>query len=160
MLVLVCSFHPEQPESPWIMTKGALGLAIHTEGTTSAGAVARRVDPGERTRPVNSTPSTVSFSFNAGVFGAGVEHPVGGSATGHEWIVRGYGASQARLRWDFRSTKRHPLVGDHPVAVLIEFDPEQEHRAEVLFSAEMKHPALGLRRHRAQLPLKTITLTA
>ncbi|MET9915226.1 hypothetical protein ABZZ74_52920 [Streptomyces sp. NPDC006476] len=72
--------------------------------------------------------------------------------------MRGYGASQPRPRWDFRSTKRHPLVGDHPLAVLIEFDPEKEHRAEVLFSAELKHPALGLRRHRAQLPAAAIPL--
>lgn len=159
LLVLVCSFHPEQPESPWIMAKGKLGLALNTEGETSAAAVARRIDPGERTRPVNSTPSTVSFSFNAGLFSAGVEHPVGDSTTGHEWIVRGYGASQARLRWDFRSTKHHPLVGDHPLAIMIEFDPQKKHHAEVLFSAELKHPALGLRRHRAQLPAGAISLT-
>ncbi|MET9915302.1 hypothetical protein ABZZ74_53370, partial [Streptomyces sp. NPDC006476] len=77
LLVLVRSFHPEQPESPWIMAKGKLGLALSTEGETSAAAVARRIDPGERTRPVNSTPSTISFSFNAGLFSAGMEHPVG-----------------------------------------------------------------------------------
>ncbi|WP_435279745.1 hypothetical protein [Streptomyces sp. 1222.5] len=159
LLALVCSFYPEQQDSPWIMKTASLGLSLSTDGEAPARPVARRIDPGLRTQPVNLTPSTVSFSLNAGLFSAGVEHPVGGSATSSMWVVQGYGAQQSRLRWDFRSTKRHPLVGDHPLAVLVELDPDKEHHAEVLFSGELKHPILGLRRHQAQLPTVTIPLT-
>ncbi|MEV6764521.1 hypothetical protein AB0N16_28535 [Streptomyces sp. NPDC051105] len=159
LLAMVCSFHPEEPDSSWIMEKGKLALSLRTEGETPPRAIGRRIDPGERTRPVNSVPSTVSFSFNAGLFGAGVQHPLGGSATGYDWIVQGYGENQSQLRWRFRSTKHHPLVGDHPLAVLIEYDPAKEHRVEILFSAELKHPTLGLRRHRGQLPVRSIPLT-
>ncbi|MEU8979264.1 hypothetical protein [Streptomyces sp. NPDC048309] len=158
LLALVCSFYPEQPDSPWTMKTGSMGLSLSTAGETPARAVARRIDPGRRTQPVSTSPSTVSFSFNAGLFSAGVEHPVGGSTTGSEWVVQGYGAHQSRLRWDFRSTRRHPLVGDHPLAVLVELEPDKEHRAEVMFSVELKHPVVGLRRHRAQLPAVTIPL--
>ncbi|WP_369276032.1 hypothetical protein AB5J55_44410 [Streptomyces sp. R11] len=73
--------------------------------------------------------------------------------------MQGYGAQHSRLRWDFRSTKSHPLVGDHPLVVLVELDPDKEHHAEVLFSGELKHPILGRRRHQAQLPTVTIPLT-
>jgi hypothetical protein len=158
LLALVCSFYPEQPDSPWIMETGSIGLSLSTVAETPARAVARRIDPGRRTQPVNATPSTFSFSFNAGLFSAGVEHPVGGSNTGSKWVVQGYGAHQSRLRWDFRRTRRHPLVGDHPLAVLVELEPDKEHRAEVMFSAELKHPVVGLRRHHAQLPAISIPL--
>ncbi|MBE1596742.1 MULTISPECIES: hypothetical protein [Streptomyces] len=75
---LVCSFYP--PDSPWIMKTGSIGLSLSTVGEIPARAVARRIDPGRRSQPVNFTPST----FNAGLFSAGVEHPIGGSTIGSE----------------------------------------------------------------------------
>jgi hypothetical protein len=52
---------------------------------------------------------------------------------------RGHGASQPDPRWEFRPVKRFPLVGDHPVAALVEL---VEHRMWG-----------GVRRYRARLAL-------
>ncbi|MBK3562693.1 hypothetical protein [Streptomyces sp. MBT62] len=157
VLVMACTFHPETPDSPWTCDRAALGVSLMTDDP-QAPPVARLIAPVEGTEPAASVPSTVSYGINVGLFNVAVTQPLPAS-NGPEWVVRGYGALQSRLRWDFRSTRRHPLVGDHQLAALVGLPPGRSGTAQALFSAEFRHPRLGLRRHRAQLPPTEITLS-
>ncbi|MEV7089491.1 hypothetical protein AB0O07_26975 [Streptomyces sp. NPDC093085] len=130
----------------------ALGVALTTEDPARR-PVARLIDPGERTRPVTAAGAGtgVSFTVATGVVDVGVERPAGAGPAREEWIVRGHGASQPTPQWEFRPVKRFPLVGDHPVAALVELVPGQVNTAEVRIAAELEHRAWGLRRYRARL---------
>ncbi|MFD0853910.1 hypothetical protein ACFQ07_16855, partial [Actinomadura adrarensis] len=93
----------------------------------------------------------LSFTVSTGVLDVGVERPVGARPAKEEWIVRGHGESQPNPQWEFRRIKRFPLVGDHPVAVLVELVPDRVNAAEVLLAAELEHRTWGVRRYRAHL---------
>ncbi|SDM57924.1 hypothetical protein [Allokutzneria albata] len=149
-LVLVCSFRPETQESKGEFRHASLGISLSTPDR-EARPVARLIDPGERTRPVGVLGSGLSFSIKAGVLDVGVQKPEGAAPAREEWIVRGYGAAQPDPQWEFRRVKRFPLVGDHPVAALVELVPGQVNAAEVLVAAELEHRAWGVRRYRARL---------
>lgn len=150
-LLMVCSFRPEAPDSKGVFRHASLGLSLSTPDP-SARPIARLIDPGERTRPVTSPGSGLSFTVKAGILDLGVEKPAGTTATREEWIVRGHGGMQSTPQWEFRDVKRYPLVGDHPVAALVELVPGQVNAAEVLVAAELEHRRWGgLRRFRARV---------
>jgi hypothetical protein len=114
--------------------------------------VARLIDPGERTRPAAAGPGTgLSFTVSTGIVDVGVERQPDAGPGREEWIVRGHGASQPDPQWEFRSLRRLPLVGDHPVAALVELVPGAVNTAEVLVAAELEHRSWGVRRYRARL---------
>ncbi|GFH37921.1 hypothetical protein [Streptomyces pacificus] len=129
---------------------GAAGVALSTPDGR-ARPVARLIDPGERTRPVVGSGMGVSFTVKAGLLDVGVEKPPGAGPERDEWIVRGHGASQPNPQWEFRQVKGLPLVGDHPVAALVELVPDRPNTAEVLVAAELEHRSWGIRRYRARL---------
>ncbi|WP_371618609.1 hypothetical protein [Streptomyces sp. NBC_00454] len=149
-LLMVCSFRPETPESKGVFRHASLGVALSTSDR-GLRPIARLIDPGERTRPVPGLGTGVSFTVTTGVLDVGVEKPPGAEATREEWIVRGHGASQPNPQWEFRRVKGFPLVGDHPVAALVELVPDRMNTAEVLVAAELEHRSWGIRRYRAQL---------
>ncbi|MEH0521580.1 hypothetical protein QBA38_21635 [Streptomyces stelliscabiei] len=105
--------------------------------------VARLIDPGERTRPVVGSGMGMSFAVKAGLLDVGVEKPPGAGPERAEWIVRGHGASQPNPQWEFRQVKGFSLVGDHPVAALVELVPYRLNTAEVLVAAELEHRSWG-----------------
>ena len=113
--------------------------------------VARLIDPGERTRPVLGSGMGMSFTVKAGLLDVGVEKPPGAGPERDEWIVRGHGGSQPNPQWEFRQVKGFPLVGDHPVAALVELVPDRLNTAEGLVVAELEHRSWGIRRYRARL---------
>ncbi|MER7394858.1 hypothetical protein ABT381_04990 [Streptomyces sp. NPDC000151] len=149
-LLMVCSFRPETPESKGAFRHASLGVALSTPGP-GAQPIARLIDPGERSRPVADSGLGVHFTVKAGVLDVGVEKPPGEGQAREEWIVRGHGASQPNPQWEFRRVKRFPLLGDHPVAALVELVPGRVNRAEVLVAAELEHRSWGVRRYRARL---------
>jgi len=149
-LLLVCSFRPETLESQGAFRHASLGVALSTPDR-EARPIARLIDPGERTRPVATPGTGLSFTVKAGMLNVGVEKPPGASPAREEWIVRGHGASQPNPQWEFRPVKRFPLVGDHPVAALVEIVPDRVNTAEVLMAAELEHRSWGVRRYRARL---------
>ncbi|MEU0619598.1 hypothetical protein ABZ329_01855 [Streptomyces rubiginosohelvolus] len=151
-LLLVCSFRPESPLAPGTFRHASLALSLSTPDPALR-PVARLIDPGERTRPTAAGPGTgLSFTVSTGVVDLGVERqqPEPGPAR-EEWIVRGHGASQPDPQWEFRGLRRLPLVGDHPVAALVELVPGRVNTAEVLVAAELEHRSWGVRRYRARL---------
>jgi hypothetical protein len=150
-LLMVCSFRPETPTNKGVFRHASLAVSLSSsDGGTRP--VARLIDPGERTRPVVGPGSTgVSFTVKAGVLDVGVQKPPGTGSAREEWIVRGYGSSQPNPQWEFRPVKRFPLVGDHPVAALVELVPGRVNTAEVLVAAELEHRSWGVRRYRARL---------
>ncbi|MGX2997135.1 hypothetical protein JNUCC64_23210 [Streptomyces sp. JNUCC 64] len=154
-LLMVCSFRPEGPESPGTFRHASLGVALSASGPgeppSGERPVARLIEPGERTRPFAASGTGVTFSVSTGVLGMGVERPAGAGPATEEWIVRGHGASQPNPQWEFRQVKRFPLVGDHPVAALVELVPGRTNTAEVLVAAELEHRDWGIRRYRARL---------
>ncbi|HZD69388.1 MAG TPA: hypothetical protein VFA45_10875 [Actinomycetes bacterium] len=150
-LLMVCSFRPEQPDARGAFVRASLGISLHTDNPTSSSPLARLIEPGERTRPVSATGSGLRFTVKAGVVDLGVERQPSAATTREEWIVRGYGASQATPTWEFRRLKQYPLVGDHPVAALIELVPGHHNRAEVMLVAEVEHTTWGVRRYKARL---------
>ncbi|CAM5620081.1 hypothetical protein SAVIM338S_05796 [Streptomyces avidinii] len=156
-LLMVCSFRPETPDGQGDFRHASLGIAL---STPDAGArpVARLIDPGERTRPVPGLGTGVSFTVTTGVLDVGVERPPAAGPAKEEWIVRGHGASQPNPQWEFRRVKGFPLVGDHPVAALVEIVPGRTNTAEILFAAELEHRTWGLRRYRARLTPAPLTL--
>lgn len=158
VLVMACTFHPEHPGSPWAFHRAALGLSLRTDDAEAPPPIARLIAPRESTEPAAITPSTVSYGINTGLFNLAVTQPLGALGS-QDWVVRGYGALQSRLRWDFRATRRRPLVGDHQLSALVELPHGHSGTAEALFSAELRHPRLGIRRHRAELPPMAITLS-
>ncbi|APE24830.1 MULTISPECIES: hypothetical protein [Streptomyces] len=149
-LLMVCSFRPETPESKGVFRHASLGVALTTPDR-DVRPIARLIDPGERTRPVPGLGTGVSFTVTTGVLDVGVEKPPGSAPAKEEWIVRGHGASQPNPQWEFRRVKGFPLVGDHPVAALVELVPDRTNTAEVLVAAELEHRTWGIRRYRAQL---------
>ncbi|GKQ37329.1 hypothetical protein [Streptomyces sp. A012304] len=149
-LVMVCSFRPETPEGKGAFRHASLGVALSTPDG-GAQPIARLIDPGERTRPVGGPGTGLNFTVTTGVVDVGVERPPGGGPAREEWIVRGHGASQPNPQWEFRRVKRFPLVGDHPVAALVELVPGRLNTAEVLIAAELEHRSWGVRRYRARL---------
>ncbi|MES9810725.1 hypothetical protein [Streptomyces cinereoruber] len=149
-LLMVCSFRPETPENRGVFRHASLGVALSTP-ERGAQPIARLIDPGERTHPVPGLGTGVSFTVTTGVLDVGVEKPPGSGPTREEWIVRGHGASQPNPQWEFRRVKGFPLVGDHPVAALVELVPDCMNTAEVLVAAELEHRSWGIRRYRAQL---------
>ncbi|MER6770683.1 hypothetical protein ACFVG1_17275 [Streptomyces bacillaris] len=150
-LLLVCSFRPETPQARGAFRHASLALALTTPDPARR-PVARLIDPGERTRPVAAGPGTgLSFTVATGVVDLGVERQPGEGPGREEWIVRGHGASQPDPQWEFRRLRRLPLVGDHPVAALVELVPGLVNTAEVLVAAELEHRSWGIRRYRARL---------
>lgn len=149
-LLMVCSFRPETPASKGVFRHASLGVALSTP-EPGARPIARLIDPGERTRPVPGSGTGVSFTVTTGVLDVGVERPPGAGPAREEWIVRGHGASQPNPQWEFRRVKGFPLVGDHPVAALVEISPGRVNTAEVLVAAELEHRSWGVRRYRARL---------
>ncbi|MFI9637112.1 hypothetical protein ACIHAX_30895 [Nocardia sp. NPDC051929] len=150
-LVMVCSFRPETPESKGVFRHASLGVKLSTIPGRTANPLARLIDPGERTRPIPGPGTGMSFTVKAVVLDVGVQKPPSAAAANEEWIVRGHGASQPNPQWEFRPVKRFPLVGDHPVAALIELVPDAVNAAEVLVAAELEHRSWGVRRYRAKL---------
>ncbi|MFD8960065.1 hypothetical protein ACFV0W_24770, partial [Streptomyces anulatus] len=106
---------------------------------------------GPRTRPVGGPGTGLSFTVATGIVDLGVERPPDAGPGREEWIVRGHGASQPDPQWEFRSLRRLPLAGDHPVAALVELVPGVPNTAEVLVAAELEHRSWGVRRYRARL---------
>ena len=151
-LLMVCSFRPETPDSKGAFRHASLGVALSTQDA-DARPIARLIDPGERTRPVTTSGTGLTFTVKAGLLDVGVTKPPGADPAREEWIVRGHGASQPNPQWEFRRVKRFPLIGDHPVAALVELVPEQVNTAEVLVAAEVEHHSWGVRRYRARLAL-------
>jgi hypothetical protein len=149
-LLLVCSFRPESPESKGVFHHASLGINLSAPNR-AANPVARLIDPGERTRPIAGPGPGMSFTVKAGLLDVGVQRPPGVAPAREEWIVRGHGASQPNPQWEFRPVKRFPLVGDHPVAALVELVPDTVNAAEVLVAAELEHRSWGIRRYRAKL---------
>jgi hypothetical protein len=149
-LVMVCSFRPETPGSEGAFRHASLGVALSTPDGR-AQPIARLIDPGERTRPVGGPGTGLNFTVTTGVLDVGVERPAGTGPAREEWIVRGHGASQPDPQWEFRRVKRFPLVGDHPVAALVELVPGRRNTAQVLIAAELEHRSWGVRRYRARL---------
>ncbi|MEU0062212.1 hypothetical protein ABZ085_02545 [Streptomyces albidoflavus] len=149
-LLMVCSFRPETPESRGVFRHASLGVALSTPERETQ-PIARLIDPGERTHPVPGPGTGVSFTVTTGVLDVGVEKPPASGPAREEWIVRGHGASQPNPQWEFRRVKGFPLVGDHPVAVLVELVPDCMNTAEVLVAAELEYRSWGVRRYRAQL---------
>ncbi|MGW3950800.1 hypothetical protein ACWEKM_07530 [Streptomyces sp. NPDC004752] len=149
-LLMVCSFRPETPAGKGAFRHASLGVALSTPDP-AARPVARLIDPGERTRPVTDSGTGLSFTVKAGVLDVGMTKPPGTGLAREEWIVRGHGASQPDPQWEFRSVKHVPLLGDHPVAALVELVPDRVNTAEVLVAAELEHRGWGLRRYRARL---------
>ncbi|OHV54135.1 hypothetical protein [Pseudofrankia sp. BMG5.36] len=149
-LLMVCSFRPETQESKGAFRHASLGVALSTPDR-EVQPIARLIDPGERTRPVATPGTGLSFTVKAGILNVGVEKPPGASPAREEWIVRGHGASQPNPQWEFRRVKRFPLVGDHPVAALVELAPDRVNTAEMLMAAELEHRSWGVRRYRARL---------
>jgi hypothetical protein len=93
----------------------------------------------------------VTFTVKAGVLDVGVQKPPATESAREEWIVRGHGASQPNPQWEFRSVKRFPLIGDHPVTALVELVPDRLNTAEVMVAAELEQRGWGIRRYRARL---------
>lgn len=149
-LVMVCSFRPETPAGKGAFRHASLGVALSTPDGR-ARPVARLIDPGERTRPVVASGMGMNLTVKAGLLDVGVERPPGAGPERDEWIVRGHGASQPNPQWEFRRVKGFPLVGDHPVAALVELVPDRLNTAEVLVAAELEHRSWGIRRYRARL---------
>lgn len=149
-LLMVCSFRPETPESKGVFRHASLGVRLSTTPGGTATPLARAIDPGERTRPIASSGTATSFTVKAVVLDVGVQRSPTAAAK-EEWIVRGHGASQPNPQWEFRPVKRYPLVGDHPVAALIELVPNTVNVAEILVAAELEHRSWGVRRYRAKL---------
>ncbi|MGW5863227.1 hypothetical protein ACWFRJ_13775 [Streptomyces sp. NPDC055239] len=149
-LLMVCSFRPEMPESKGVFRHASLGVALSTP-ERDVQPIARLIDPGERTRPVAGPGTGVTFTVTTGVLDVGVEKAPGVGPAREEWIVRGHGASQPNPQWEFRRVKGFPLVGDHPVAALVELVPGRMNTAEVLVAAELEHRSWGVRRYRARL---------
>lgn len=149
-LLMVCSFRPETPENKGVFRHASLGVALSTP-ERDVPPIARLIDPGERTRPVVGLGTGVSFTVTTGVLDVGVEKPPGAGPARKEWIARGHGASQPNPQWEFRRVKGFPLVGDHPVAALVELVPGRMNTAEVLVAAELEHRSWGIRRYRARL---------
>ncbi|MEV0322532.1 hypothetical protein ACIBKX_14105 [Streptomyces sp. NPDC050658] len=149
-LLMVCSFRPETSENKGVFRHASLGVALSTP-QRDVSPIARLIDPGERTRPVASLGTGVSFTVTTGVLDVGVDKPPGAGPAREEWIARGHGASQPNPQWEFRRVKGCPLVGDHPVAALVELVPDRMNMAEVLVAAELEHRSWGVRRYRAQL---------
>jgi hypothetical protein len=159
-LVLVCTFRAETPDLPGVSRYAALGLSLRSgdggdvdNDDSSPRPTARIVDPAELTRPARpgiSSSTKVTLGLNPGPVNVGVEH-TRNAADAEEWIVRGYGAHQPTPSWDFRRTKRYPLVGDYPVEAFIELVDGDENTADVLLSAELEHRRLGIRRYRGRL---------
>lgn len=149
-LLMVCSFRPETPESKGAFRYASLGAALSTPDR-EARPVARLIEPGERTRPVAGLGSGVSFTVKAGVLDVGVQKQPSAGQAREEWIVRGHGASQPYPQWEFRPVRHFPLVGDHPVAALVELVADKVNMAEVLVAAELEHRSWGVRRYRARL---------
>ncbi|MFG3406168.1 hypothetical protein [Streptomyces sp. NPDC048142] len=152
-LLLVCSFRPETPQAPGAFRHASLAVALTTSDPARR-PVARLIDPGVRTRPAAAGPGTgLSFTVTTGIVDVGVERqPDAGRRPGREeWIVRGHGASQPDPQWEFRRLRRLPLVGDHPVAALVELVPGLVNSTDVLVAAELEHRSWGIRRYRARL---------
>lgn len=149
-LLLVCSFRPETPQSPGVFRHASLAVSLTTPDP-AVRPVARLIDPGERTRPVGGPGTGLSFTVTTGIVDLGVERQPDAGAGREEWIVRGHGASQPDPQWEFRSLRRLPLVGDHPVAALVELVPGVPNTADVLVAAELEHRSWGVRRYRARL---------
>ncbi|MFD5748220.1 hypothetical protein [Streptomyces sp. NPDC127033] len=157
-LLMVCSFRPETPAGRGTFRHASLGVALSTPDD-GAQPVARLIDPGERTRPVAGSGMGMSFTVKAGLLDVGMEKPPGAAPEKDEWIVRGHGASQPNPQWEFREVKGFPLIGDHPVAALVELVPDRPNTAEVLVAAELEHRNWGLRRYRARLAPSPHTIT-
>ncbi|MET8831299.1 hypothetical protein ABZX40_36295 [Streptomyces sp. NPDC004610] len=149
-LLMVCSFRPETPASRGSFHHASLGVALSTPDDRTR-PVARLIDPGERSHPVGGSGLGMSFTVKAGLLDVGVEKPPGAGPERDEWIVRGHGASQPNPQWEFRRVKNFPLIGDHPVAALVELVPDRLNTAEVLLAAELEHRSWGIRRYRARL---------
>lgn len=149
-LLLVCSFRPETPQSPGVFRHASLAVSLTTPDP-AVRPVARLIDPGERTRPVGGPGTGLSFTVATGIVDLGVERPPDAGPGREEWIVRGHGASQPDPQWEFRSLRRLPLAGDHPVAALVELVPGVPNTADVLVAAELEHRSWGVRRYRARL---------
>lgn len=149
-LVLVCSFRPETPQSPGVFRHASLAVSLTTPDP-AVRPVARLIDPGERTRPVGGPGTGLSFTVATGIVDLGVERQPDAESAREEWIVRGHGASQPDPQWEFRSLRRLPLAGDHPVAALVELVPGVPNTADVLVAAELEHRSWGVRRYRASL---------
>ncbi|MFD0036369.1 hypothetical protein ACFVIZ_01825 [Streptomyces anulatus] len=161
LLLLVCSFRPETPRSPGVFRHASLAVSLTTPDP-AVRPVARLIDPGERTRPVGGPGTGLSFTVATGIVDLGVERQPDAGAGREEWIVRGHGASQPDPQWEFRSLRRLPLAGDHPVAALVELVPGVPNTADVLVAAELEHRSWGVRRYRASLGPRShgITLTS
>ncbi|MGI5436925.1 hypothetical protein ACQEV4_05495 [Streptomyces shenzhenensis] len=159
-LLMVVSFRPETLAGKGVFRHASLGVALSTPDP-AARPVARLIDPGERTRPVTDSGTGLSFIVKAGVLDVGMTKQPGTGLPREEWIVRGHGASQPDPQWEFRSVRDAPLLGDHPVAALVELVPDRRNTAEVLLAAELEHHTWGIRRYRTHLtpPLHPITLT-
>ncbi|MQS06276.1 hypothetical protein [Streptomyces alkaliphilus] len=149
-LLLVCSFRPETPAGRGEFRHASLGVALSTPDD-GVRPVARLIDPGERTRPVATSRTGMKVTVTTGLVDVGLDKPSGGEPERNEWIVRGHGASQPDPQWEFRRIKGFPLVGDHPVAALVELVPGRLNTAEVLVAAEVEHRSWGIRRYRARL---------
>ncbi|WP_405929191.1 hypothetical protein OG554_24050 [Streptomyces griseus] len=150
-LLLVCSFRPETQRAPGAFRHASLAVALSTSDP-GVRPVARLIDPGVRTRAVAAGPGTgLSFTVSTGIVDVGVERQPEAGPGREEWIVRGHGASQPDPQWEFRRLRRAPLVGDHPVAALVELVPGEVNRADVLVAAELEHRGWGIRRYRARL---------
>ncbi|MEU6717065.1 hypothetical protein ABZ897_36865 [Nonomuraea sp. NPDC046802] len=158
-LVMVCSFRPETTAAQGAFRHASLGIALSTPDPRTR-PIARLIDPGERTRPVAGFGTGLNFTVKAGILDIGLEKPQSDGPARQEWIVRGHGASQPNPQWEFRRVKRFPLVGDHPVAALVELVPGRPNTAQVLVAAELEHRAWGIRRYRARLapPAQAIVL--
>ncbi|MFJ6017338.1 hypothetical protein [Streptomyces sp. NPDC092952] len=160
-LVLVCSFRPETARARGEFVSASLGLSLRTDEEGGPTPIARAIEPGERTAPVASAASTVSVGLTTGVLNVQAERRANDPAEARrEWLVRGYGASQATPMWRFRRAGGHPLVGDHALAALVQTVPGRLNVADVLLAAEIEHRTLGIRRYRAELTpaLSAITL--
>ncbi|WP_198535150.1 hypothetical protein [Streptomyces natalensis] len=74
--------------------------------------------------------------------------------------MRGHAAPQPTPMWQFRRIRKYPLIGDHPVAALVQTVPDCTNIADVMLAAELEHRMLGIRRYRANLTpqLSSITL--
>lgn len=149
-LLMVCSFRPETDTSDGVFRHASLAVSLSSSDEETR-PVARLIDPGERTRPATGPSSGMSFTVKAGVLDVGIQKPAVAEPTREEWMVRGYGSSQPNPQWEFRPVKRFPLVGDHPVAALVELVPNRVNTAEVLIAAELEHRNWGVRRYRARL---------
>jgi hypothetical protein len=151
-LLMVCSFRPETPQSKGEFRHASLGIALSTS-SHELRPIARLIAPNERTHPISGHSSGLSFTVKAGMFEVGVQRPPASGTEREEWIVRGYGASQPNPQWEFRRIKHFSLVGDHPVAALVELVHGHANAAEVLLAAELEHRRWGIRRYHAPLAL-------